>query len=93
MKITKKDLEVINKMQKKYKFLKGMTAEQIVDLFLARCEHCGEICFASDLVPIPNFKGEVHKVCEKCSKELLENNPNVDDEYLQYLEDRQEAEW
>lgn len=93
MKITKKDLEVINKMQKKYKFLKGMTTEQIVDLFLARCEHCEEICFVSDLVPIPNFKGEVHKVCEKCSKELLENNPNVDDEYLQYLEDRQEVNW
>ena len=80
-------------MQKKYKFLKGMTTEQIVDLFLARCEHCEEICFASDLVPIPNFKGEVYKVCESCSKELIENNPNVDDEYLQYLEDRQEVEW
>lgn len=93
MKITEKDLEVITKIQKKYKFLKGMTTEQIVDLFLARCEHCEEICFASDLVPIPNFKGEVYKVCESCSKELIENNPNVDDEYLQYLEDRQEAEW
>jgi hypothetical protein len=93
MKITKKDLEVITKMQKKYKFLKGMTTEQIVDLFLARCEHCEEICFASDLVPIPNFKGEVYKVCESCSKELIENNPNIDDEYLQYLEDRQEVEW
>ena len=93
MKVTKKDLEVITKMQKKYKFLKGMTTEQIVDLFLARCEHCEEICFASDLVPIPNFKGEVYKVCESCSKELIENNPNVDDEYLQYLEDRQEVEW
>lgn len=93
MKITEKDLEVITKMQKKYKFLKGMTIDEIVDLFLARCEHCEEICFASDLVPIPNFKGEVHKVCESCSKELIENNPNVDDEYLQYLEDRQEVDW
>lgn len=93
MKITEKDLEKITKMQKKYKFLKGMTTEQIVDLFLARCEHCEEICFASDLVPIPNFKGEVYKVCESCSKELIENNPNIDDEYLQYLEDRQEVEW
>ena len=93
MKITEKDLEVITKMQKKYKFLKGLTTNEIVDLFLARCEHCEEICFASDLVPVPNWKGEVYKVCESCSSELLENNPNVDDEYLQYLEDRQEVEW
>lgn len=93
MKITEKDLEKITKMKKKYKFLKGMTTNEIVDLFLARCEHCEEICFASDLVPVPNWKGEVYKVCESCSSELLENNPNVDDEYLQYLEDRQEVEW
>ena len=93
MKITEKDLETITKMQKKYKFLKGLTTDEIVDLFLSRCEHCEEICFASDLVPVPNWKGEVYKVCESCSSELLENNPNVDDEYLQYLEDRQEVEW
>ena len=93
MKITEKDLEKITKMKKKYRYLKGMTTDEIVDLFLSRCEHCEEICFASDLVLVPNFKGEVYKVCESCSSELLENNPNVDDEYLQYLEDRQEVEW
>ena len=93
MKITEKDLEKITKMKKKYRFLKGMTTDEIVDLFLARCEHCEEICFATDLVPITNFKGEVFKVCENCSSELLEENPSVDDRYLQYLEDRQEVEW
>ena len=93
MKITEKDLEVITKMQKKYKFLKGLTTDEIVDLYLARCEHCEELCFGVDLVPVPNFKGEVYRVCESCSSELLEGNPNVDDRYLQYLEDRQEVEW
>ena len=93
MKITEKDLEKITKMKKKYRFLKGMTTDEIVDLFLSRCEHCEEICFASDLVPVPNFKGEVYKVCESCSSELLEENASADDRYLQYLEDRQEVEW
>lgn len=93
MKITEKDLEKITKIKKKYKFLKGMTTDEIVDLFLARCEHCEEIYFASDLIPVPNFKGEVYKVCESCSSELLQENPSVDDKYLQYLEDRQEVEW
>ena len=93
MKITEKDLEKITKMKKKYKFLKGMTTDEIVDLFLARCEHCEEICFASDLVPVPNWKGEVYKVCESCSSELLELEHSVDDKYLQYLEDRREVEW
>ena len=93
MKITEKDLEKITKMKKKYKFLKGMTTDEIVDLFLTRCEHCEEICFASDLAPVPNFKGEVYRVCESCSSDLLQENPNVDDRYLQYLEDRQEVEW
>jgi hypothetical protein len=93
MKITEKDLETITKMQKKHKFLKGLTTDEIVDLFLARCEHCEEICFASDLIPIPNFKGKIYKVCESCSSELLLENPSVDDKYLQYLEDRQEVEW
>lgn len=93
MKITEKDLEKITKMKKKYKFLKGMTTDEIVDLFLARCEHCEEICFASDLVPVPNFKGEVYKVCENCSSELLQENASADNRYLQYLEDRQEVEW
>ena len=93
MKITEKDLEKITKMKKKYRFLKGMTTDKIVDLFLSRCEHCEEICFATDLVPVPNFKGEVFKVCENCSSELLEEEPSVDDKYSQYLEDRQEVEW
>ena len=93
MKITEKDLKKITKIKKKYKFLKEITIDEIVDLYLARCEYCEELCFASDLVPVPNFKGEVYKVCESCSSELLENNPNVDDKYLQYLEDRQEVEW
>lgn len=93
MKITEKDLETITKMKKKHKFLKGMTTDEIVDLFLSRCEHCEEICFASDLVPVPNFKGEVYKVCESCSSELLGLEYSFDDEYLQYLEDRQEVEW
>lgn len=93
MKITEKDLEKITKMKKKYRFLKGMTTDEIVDLFLSRCEHCEEICFASDLVPVPNFKGEVYKVCESCSSELLGLEYSFDDEYLQYLEDRQEVEW
>jgi hypothetical protein len=93
MKITEKDLEKITKMKKKYKFLKGMTTNEIVDLFLSRCEHCEEICFASDLTPVPNWKGEVYRVCESCSGELLQENPSVDDRYLQYLEDRQKVEW
>lgn len=93
MKITEKDLEKITKMKKKYRFLKGMTTDEIVDLFLARCEHCEEICFASDLVPVSNFKGEVYKVCESCSSELLEPEYSADDKYLQYLEDRQKVEW
>jgi hypothetical protein len=93
MKITEKDLEKIAKMKKKYKFLKGMSTDEIVDLFLARCEHCEEICFASDLIPVPNFKGEVYKVCESCSSELLEQESSIDDKYLQYLEDRQEVKW
>ena len=87
MKITEKDLEKITKMKKKHKFLKGMTTDEIVDLFLARCEHCGKICFASDLVPVPNFKGEVYKVCESCSSELLEEEPNKESEYLESMQD------
>ena len=63
-------------MKKKYKFLKGLTTDEIVDLYLARCEHCGESCFATDLVPVPNFKGEVYKGCESCSSELLEEEPD-----------------
>lgn len=93
MEITEKDLENIKKMKKKYKFLEGMKTDEIIDMFLSRCEHCGELCFASDLIPIPNFKGEVYKVCENCSSELLEQECSVDDKYLQYLEDRQEVEW
>lgn len=93
MKITEKDLEKIAKMKRKYKFLKGMTTDEIADLFLSRCEHCEEICFASDLIPVPNFKGEVYKVCESCSSELLEQESSIDDKYLQYLEDRQEVKW
>ena len=93
MKITEKDLEKITKMQKKHKFLKGLTTDEIVDLYLGRCENCEELCFGVDLVPVPNFKGEVYKVCESCSSELLEETPSVDERYLQYLEDRQEVEW
>ena len=95
MKITEKDLEKITKMKKKYKFLKGMTTDEIVDLFLARCENCEEICFASDLVPVPNWKGEVYRVCESCSSELLEEEPNKESEYLEAIQDDTRAgiEW
>ena len=91
MKITEKDLEKITKMKKKYKFLKGMTTDEIVDLFLARCEHCEELCFATDLVPVPNFKGIVHRVCEECSKEILDNMFYSKEDYeLQHIEDMRE---
>lgn len=93
MEINEKDLEKIKKMKKKYKFLKGMKTDEIIELFLSRCVHCEEICFASDLIPVPNFKGEVYKVCESCSSELLGLEYSFDDEYLQYLEDRREVEW
>lgn len=92
MKITEKDLEKITKMKKKYRFLKGMTTDEIVDMFLSRCEHCEEICFASDLVPVPNFKGEVYKVCESCSSELLEEEPDKESEYLESIQDDIRAE-
>ena len=92
MKITEKDLEVITKMQKIHKFLKGLTTDEIVDLFLARCEHCEEICFATDLVPVSNWKGEVYKVCESCSSELLEQEPDKESEYLESIQDDIRAE-
>ena len=92
MKITEKDLEVITKMQKKHKFLKGLTTDEIVDLYLKRCEHCEELCFGVDLVPVPNFKGEVYKVCESCSSELLEETPDKESEYLESLQDDIRAE-
>lgn len=95
MKITEKDLEIITKMQKEHKFLKGLTTDEIVDLYLSRCEHCEELCFEVDLLPVPNWKGEVYKVCEKCCKELLEETPDKEGEYLEALQDdiRMEIEY
>ena len=87
MKIDEKDLEVINKMQKKHKFLKGLTTDEIVDLYLARCEHCEELCFDVDLVTVPNWKGKVYRVCESCSSELLEEEPDKGSEYLEAIQD------
>ena len=74
MKITEKDLEKINGLQKKYKSLKDITTEEIVNTYLSRCENCRELCFTVDLLPVPNWKGIVYKVCENCSKELLEED-------------------
>lgn len=91
MRLNEKDLEVITKLQKKHKFLKGLTTDEIVNQYLDRCENCLEICFRSDLVPIVNYIGEVHKCCEKCQKEVLDNVFYSKEDYeLQHIEDMRE---
>lgn len=88
MRITEKDLETITKLQKKHKFLKGLTTNEIVDLYLGRCEYCLEVCFGVDLVPVTNYKGEVHKCCEKCQKQVLDDMFYSKEDYeLQRIED------
>ena len=87
MKIDEKDLGTITKIQKKYKSLKNITTEEIVNTFLSKCENCEELCFTVDLLPVPNWKGIVYKVCENCSKELLEEEPDKESEYLEALQD------
>lgn len=87
MRITTKDLIKINELKRKYK-LKG-TTDEIINNYLGRCEHCEEICFHEELKPIPNFKGDVYQCCEKCQKELLEENREQDWSFENYLADVQ----
>lgn len=89
MKITEKDLEKITKMQNKYKFLKGLTTDEIINNYLTRCERCDEICFYDELKPLPNFKGEVYQCCEECQKEILEENREQDWDFEDYMADIQ----
>lgn len=88
MKLNEKDLEKITQMQKKHKFLKGFTTDEIVDLYLSRCENCLEVCFSVDLVPMVNYKGDTIKCCETCQKQVLDNMFYSNEDYeLQQIED------
>lgn len=87
MRITTKDLIKINELKRKYK-LKG-TTDEIINNYLTRCECCEEICFYDELRPIPNFKGDVYQCCEKCQKELLEENREQDWHFEDYMADVQ----
>ena len=89
MNLSEEDKEKIKKMRKKHKFLKGFTEEEVLDLFLDRCENCFEVCFSNNLVPIVNFIGQVHKCCEKCQKTVLDDMFYSREDYeLQLLEDK-----
>lgn len=89
MKINENDLETINILKKKHKFLKSLSVEEIVDLYLSRCEHCNSLCFGVDLIPLMNYKGKVGKLCPSCHSELLTemHKCSQEDYELQYIED------
>ena len=88
MNLSEEDKEKIKKMRKKHRFLKGFTEEEILELFLSRCENCFELCFSDDLSPIMNLVGEVYKCCEMCTKTVLDNISYSKEDYeLQYIED------
>ena len=85
MKLDEKDLQKIEEYKKKYKYLKKLTNEELLENYLERCENCFELVFGDDLVPMMNFKGETYKCCEKCQKEVLDDMFYSDENY--YVED------
>lgn len=87
MQLSEKDLKKIKEMKKRYKFLKGIELSEIADLFLSRCEHCGELFFEDDLVPIKNWKGKIYEVCENCSYELIETEADKENEIIESKND------
>ena len=88
MNISEKDRVFIKNLRKKHRFLKGISENDIVELFLDRCESCFELCFSDELVPIMNFIGTVYKCCEKCQKTVLDDMFYSREDYeLQYIED------
>lgn len=82
------DNETIDLLRKKYKFLKGLSNEEIMEKYLYRCENCFKVCFSDDLVPVMNLVGKVYKCCENCQKTILDKVFYSEEDYkLQKMED------